>query len=118
MAAMIDIEVRHGETFVSDTYTFNDENGDPVDLSAATAVMKIRPLEDETSAEELSLTDGAGITLGGPLGTVSYTIGNSDLNDIPAGRYFYDLFLNDLDHDGLSVCLLSGRVLVLNKVST
>ncbi len=102
---------------VADAGLFEWRSGDPdettglpplVDLTGFTAVMKIRSSRELVAATLVSLTDAAGITLGGALGTVQ--VGMSDLQTtaLPLGTAFYDLVL--FDAGGGPVTFLAGEV--------
>lgn len=65
-----------------------DITGDPVDLTGATARMQVRRTwaDDEPGVSPLlELTDGAGITLGGALGTVLTEVPAATTEGIPYG---------------------------------
>jgi hypothetical protein len=65
----------------------------PINLTGYSARMQVREAYDSSSFL-LSLTSSnAGITLGGPLGTIVFYISNIDTSNIRAGVYVYDLEL-------------------------
>jgi hypothetical protein len=76
--------------------------------------MTVKARVSDASAPALvSLTDGAGITLGGVLGTVVFAIPAATTATIPQGTYFYNLMVTS---GGVTVMLLSGSVLVRGMV--
>jgi hypothetical protein len=68
--------------------------GDPplVDLTGYTAKLQVRPFVDSTDVL-LSLTSGAGITLGGVAGTIDLAVTAIQTAAIGRGVYPYDLVL-------------------------
>jgi hypothetical protein len=64
-----------------------------VDLTGYTAAMKVRA--KPTSTALLSLTSGAGITLGGPAGTIRIAITATQTLLLNDGWHVYDLLLTD-----------------------
>lgn len=64
-----------------------------VDLTGYTAAMKIRALAGGSVL--LSLTSGAGITLGGTAGTILINITAAQAAALPAGLHQYDVLLTD-----------------------
>ena len=71
--------------------TWNDTNGDPVDLTGYTARMQVRPTTDSTTLT-LELTTGNNrITLGGAAGTIELLVAASVMT--MAGDFVYDLEL-------------------------
>lgn len=72
-------------------YVWESPEGTLVDLTGYTATMKVR--EREGSTVLLTLTRGAGITLGGTAGTIRISISAAQSSAIAAGSYRYDLVL-------------------------
>ncbi len=64
--------------------------GSPLDLTGYTAKMQVRRSVNDPDAV-LTLTDGDGLTLGGPDGTVTIHIDASALTNLPYRTYVYDL---------------------------
>lgn len=85
-----------------------------VDLTGWSAVMKARTTPSAATAI-LSLTSGAGITLGGVLGTVRVTISSAQSLGIGAGIYPYDLVLTS--PGGASEVLVEGSLQIKQLVS-
>jgi hypothetical protein len=102
--------------------TWNDSSGDPYDLTAWSADMKIRPAySDQTTLTYawLSTATGAGINgtvaLGGNAGTIVLSIPAATTANIPAGNAVYDLRLTN--PSGQSTKLLYGIVQVWDEVT-
>lgn len=100
-----------GATF-DRTFTVN-VGAVPLDLTGYTAAMQVRESADSTSTL-LSLTNGAGIALGGTAGTIGLVVSSTASAAIPAGSYSYDLELNS----GATVTrLLEGAFNVIGNVT-
>lgn len=92
LAGTYNIIADQGATF-GRTITWNDADGDPVNLSGYTARMQVRSIvSSNTVALELTTENGR-ITLGGALGTITLTVPASAMDDIAGGNYAYDLEL-------------------------
>lgn len=92
IAAKYDIICDQGATF-NRVLTWQDSNGDPINLTGYTAKMQIRP-EASSSTTTLSLTtENSRISLGGAAGTITLTIAAADTAAVTAGQYVYDLEL-------------------------
>lgn len=88
-----------GETFVR-TFTWYDDDDNPVNNSGYTAVMKVRKLYPATllvpahyDAAVISLTELAGITLSGANGAIIVTVADTVMAAVAPGIYNYDLEL-------------------------
>jgi len=85
-----DISTEQGSS-LSRVVTYNDESGNPVNLTGYTARMQVRP-RASSGFVYLSLTSpSGGLTLGGTTGTITILVDGSVTSAIPAGRYVYDL---------------------------
>lgn len=82
-----DFTVKRGETFSKDIY-FKDNNNQSVDLSEYTAKSQIRP-----SVENQQLIAEIECTVLGEEGIVHLELSKNITYNIPAGNYFYDLYL-------------------------
>lgn len=100
-----------GATF-DRTFTVN-VGATALDLTGYTAAMQVRESADSTGTL-LSLTNGAGITLGGTAGTISVVVASTASAAIPAGSYSYDLELNS---GGTITRLLEGAFNVTGNVT-
>lgn len=67
--------------------------GTALDLTGYTAAMQVREAAGAATAL-ISLTNGAGITLGGTAGTISIVVAATASAAITPGSYSYDLELN------------------------
>lgn len=59
---------------------WKDENGTPVDLTGYSAALQIRYSVNDDGTPLLNLTNGAGITLGGVLGTIDIEVTKAQNN--------------------------------------
>jgi hypothetical protein len=73
MAGRLDLRFNQGETFAW-TFTWYGSDGDPIDLTAATARMMVRADPDDVSPLLTLTTENGRIALGGALGTIALTI--------------------------------------------
>lgn len=114
-----DLAVYVGATFDSE-YTVQQYNEDtsawePVDLSAyTTAKMQIRSSYDAAAAL-VTLTQAAGITMGGVAGTVGITIDAATTADLTTGTGVYDLFL--YKPDGTAYMSMRGGVTIYPRAT-
>lgn len=107
----LDLTMYQGATF---TYQFTwNVDGSPVNLSGYTARMKVRKSVRSPDVV-LSLTDGAGLTLGGAAGTIAVSVSATDTAATPSGLYAYDL---ELDSGGEVTRLLQGTFTVDGEVT-
>lgn len=89
-AGNLDINVEQGATY-SQTLTWRI-NDALVNLTSYTARMQVR--EDVTSTSTIiSLTETAGLTLGGAAGTIVIALSATQTADLVSGNYVYDLEL-------------------------
>lgn len=89
-AGTLDFTIEQGATFnLLLTWEIDDV---PVNLTNYTARLQAR-VDVEDSEVILSLTTGAGITLGGAAGTISLDQTGVQTALLPAGTYVYDLEL-------------------------
>jgi hypothetical protein len=111
-AATYNLAIEQGATF-SAQITWNDSDGDPVDLTGYTAELDIRsgPASD---TELLELTNGSGLTLGGAAGTVDIVITAAQTSALPAGRLAYDLLLTT---GSTKTRLVEGKAIVSPAVT-
>jgi hypothetical protein len=90
LAGTYNIIADQGATF-GRTITWTDTNGIPVNLTAYTARMQVRPIvSSDVVALELTTENGR-ITLGGSNGIITLTVPASVMDDVVAGAYAYDL---------------------------
>lgn len=113
IAARYDMICDQGATF-SRVITWEDSNGSPINLTAYTARMQVRP-EASSSTTTLSLTTENGrITLGGSAGTITLTVAAADTAAVAAGPYVYDL---ELVSGGVVTRLTMGSFTVRAEVT-
>lgn len=113
LAATYGFTADQGATF-SQVITWKDSTNSPIDLTGYTARMQIR--QKVTSSVSLSLTtENNRITLGGDAGTITINITSSDMSDLPAGAYTYDLELVSVSGDVSR--LLMGTFVVRSEVT-
>ena len=114
-AGVYNITIEQGADF-SLQFTWKDENGTPVDLSAYSARMQIRETFD--SDEYLvSLTSavGGGLTLGGSNGTVLIDISSSVTATLANQDAVYDIEM--LSASNYVTRLMQGTVYVSREVT-
>jgi len=92
LAGIYDITADQGATY-SQVFTWKDSDGDPVSLVGWTGRMQIRNGRPTESLVLELTTSNDRMTLGGAEGTVTLTIAASDMEDIDAGMYGYDIEL-------------------------
>lgn len=72
MSQIYPLSIEQNATFTR-TFTVKDSNGNPIDLTGATAKVQIKQTYDSPSSVA-TYTTGAGITMGGAAGTIVLTI--------------------------------------------
>lgn len=96
--------------------TYEDSNGDPVDLTGYTARMQVRKKTSTPDPPLLDLTtENGGITLGGTDGTIllEATDEQTAALDFKTGRYDLELYPGD----GTTKRLLMGSVILSREVT-
>lgn len=94
--------------------TYEDANGDAVNLNGYTARMQVRAKKNSPTTI-LSLTHTSGIALGGAAGTIIISIDASTTSSLEPNDYVYDL---ELIAPTTSVTrLLQGRFRVTGEVT-
>lgn len=95
ITAIYNINVKQGATY-DKVLTWKNANGNPIDLTGATALMKVKTSKCDNTCSgliiELSTTNGR-IILGGVLGTIQLLISAADNISIltTCGQFYYDL---------------------------
>ena len=87
--------------------------GTPVDLSTYSAEMQVRA-NASSSTTIVSLTNGAGITLGAD-GTIALALSATATAAITAGTYEYDLYIKSAG--GVQDYILKGQFTITASVS-
>lgn len=125
IAGKHDFVIEQGAIF-SETVTYLDSSGDPVDLTGYKAEMNIRTNKADTSTIVKLLSTGAGasdgtITLGGAAGTLVLYIKASLTRAMTLDRAYYDIELSpggtDPNTADDTIRLLEG-VITLSKEAT
>lgn len=112
MAGSYNFTIEQGATF-NLLMTWRIDNV-PVNLTGYTARLQARIDVDETDTI-LSLTTGAGITLGGAAGTISLDQTATQTAVLPKGEYVYDLELQT--SGGIVTRLLQGELNISAEVT-
>jgi hypothetical protein len=112
MAGSFDFTIEQGATF-NLLMTWRIDNV-AVNLTGYTARLQARIDVDETDTI-LSLTTGAGITLGGAAGTISLDQTATQTALLPKGEYVYDLELQS--SGGIVTRLLQGELNISAEVT-
>lgn len=111
-AGILDFTIEQGATFnLLLTWKIDEV---PVNLSGYTARLQARVDIEETDTI-LSLTTGAGITLGGSAGTISLNQTATQTAVLPNGEYVYDLEL--IAGNGTVTRLVQGQLSVSAEVT-
>lgn len=95
------------------TFEFYDESDPPelIDLTGYTATLKLRRTHSTASTPVLTLTESAGLTLGGVLGTIRWVITSAEMLSIPVGPYYY--VLRGVSGSSNGIDLLAGKFEVI-----
>jgi hypothetical protein len=112
MAGSYNFTIEQGATF-NLLMTWRIDNV-PVNLTGYTARLQARIDVDETETI-LSLTTGAGITLGGAAGTITLDQSATQTAVLPKGEYVYDLELQT--SGGIVTRLLQGELNISAEVT-
>jgi hypothetical protein len=94
--------------------TWNDDSGDPINLTGYTARMQVRASYDSATSV-LALTNGSGLTLGGAAGTITLAVSATQSASVAAANYVYDLELQS--GGGEVVRLVEGTLTVTPEVT-
>ena len=108
-----DIATEQGSTYGS-VVTYEDDNGDPVNLTGYTASMQVRTYAG-AAVPSLTLASSSGLTTGGAAGTIAISILASALSAVRAGGYVYDLEIQS--PGGVVTKLLSGKFTIEQEVT-
>lgn len=106
------LTIEQGATFAR-TFTWKDENDDPIDLTSYTARAKMKT---PSGTEIASLTDADGLTLGGAAGTIAMELSADATAAMTFEIGVWDLELED-DNDVVTR-LLEGDVWLSREVTT
>lgn len=111
-AGTLDFMIEQGATF--NLLLTWEINAVPVNLTGYTARLQAR-VDIEDTETILSLTTGAGITLGGAAGTISLDQSAAQTAVLPNGEYVYDLEL--IASNGVVTRLVQGQLTVSAEVT-
>jgi hypothetical protein len=111
-AGTLDFTIEQGATFnLLLTWEINNV---AVNLTGYTARLQAR-VDVQDTATVLSLTTGAGITLGGAAGTISIDQTATQTTALPMGEYVYDLEL--VSGGGTVTRLVQGELVISPEVT-
>ena len=112
-AGNYDINLEQGSDYTI-TLTIKDSSGTAIDLTSHTANMYFSA--DRDSSLDLTLTESAGLTLGGTAGTVVIVLTDVQVDAFTWSKGQYDLIT--LDAAGLKTRRLTGAVYISEEVPT
>lgn len=114
MAGKYAVTIEQGATWLL-TVTWNDSNGDPVNLTGYTAVATVKTTYGGTALITASSTGGT-ITLGGAAGTIAINVPYATTGAVSAQTGVWDLELTS--GGGVRTRLLEGAATITPEVST
>jgi hypothetical protein len=91
-AGIYNIVAEQGATLTR-TITWNDSDGQPINLTNYTARMQVRRDYESTTIILDFTTQNGAITLGGSLGTINIVASAEAMSAVSSGSYVYDLEL-------------------------
>lgn len=114
MTTKTNLSIQQGETY-SVSFTWQESDGTPIDLSTYTAHMQVRRnyADADKTDPVVDITDEDSITLDDE-GNIFIVLTDDVTADIAAGTYVYDL---ELTNDGTVTKLLTGTVNVFPEVT-
>jgi hypothetical protein len=112
-AATYNILAEQGATFALNLL-YTDVAGDPIDLTGYTAEMMVRPKASSATVILVLSTVGTFIVLGGAAGTILLTVDAASMEDLPAGKYVYDL---ELYNGAITTRLIEGTFTIKAEVT-
>jgi len=111
-AATYNIKCNQNETFQR-TLTYKDSTGSAIDLTNFTAALQVR--RDFDTAPVISLTESAGITLGGVAGTIAIVIASTATAALDANTHYYDLVITS--PAGVKTRILEGKFDIVRGIT-
>lgn len=111
----LDITYQVGGTFKM-IMTWQDQNGNPVDLTNYTADMKIKPSTGSSTVLHESSTTNGEIVLGGTAGTITITTTAATTAAFSWITAVYDLKMTD--GSGFVTYLVAGKAMLNPQVTT
>ena len=97
--------------------TWNDSNGDPIDITGFTAEMQMRSLPNATTAQMTLSTSNGGITLDGPNGIIELHATATQTGNIDEGPYYYDLEITSPAPQNIVTRVSQGQAIVSAQVT-
>ncbi len=112
-AGKLNLRIVRGSTF-DQTLTYKDADGDPIDLTGATARAQVREEVDSSTILVTLTTENGGLTLGGGAGTIRLQISAvaTALLDFSGGVWDLELVMS-----GVTIPLLAGAVSLVLDVT-
>lgn len=107
MAAKVNIVIDQGTTF-NTTYTIHDANDEPIDFTGYTASSQMRKSYSSSTFNQFVVTLGS-------TGQVTLSMDATTTNNITAGRYVYDVEVQN--PSGIRSRVVEGIVTVTPQVS-
>jgi len=115
-AKCYNITIEQGADFQLEL-VYQDDNGDPIDLTGYTAEMQIREkLTTDPPFLTLSTANGR-IVIDGPNGSITLSIANADTAALTQTAGVYDLELTSGDATPVIVRLIEGQVKISQEVT-
>jgi len=114
LAALVNLTIEQGSKY-SQLIQWNDEAGNSVDLTGYTAKFQVRASKEDTTAI-ISLTESAGITLGGAAGTIAISIDCDDTAVLDFVKAYYELRLKPPTPANSCIRLMEGFVFLSKGV--
>ena len=91
LAGLLDITIEQGATF-NLVFIYQDQNGDPINLTGMTARMQLRRQFNSPDALLSLTTENGRISLGGTNGTITLNVGANETANL-SGSGVYDIEL-------------------------
>ncbi len=107
------IEVYRGEDF-SETYTWLQDDGTPMDLTTYSAIMQVRERTNSELLQEFSST-GSGLSLSGSAGGITLGIPHATTQAFPFSHGKQDLFA--INSSGSQIPLFTGDFTVTDNIT-
>jgi len=114
-AGKLNMVIEQGATF-NPVLTYQDADGNIIDLTSFTARMKIKDSRSDATALEELTTENGGITLGGVAGTIALLFDDAATAAMTWESGVYDLEL--ISGSSIVTRLLQGVVTVSAEVTT
>jgi len=93
---------------------YQDNNGNPINLNGFTASLQLRVNYNSTVADLTLTTENSGLSINGPLGTITIFATAEQTGTLDAGFYVYDLELKS----GPNITrLIQGQLTVAEQVT-